>query len=403
MHHQDPFSQNIVQEETTGKIRGPLRPLGWSELILLAQEIRSYQDWLTVHQFALDLFSGQARYIVLPLDLHEGRRPISVVGITAYTSDMKRLPYDFTRPFWHRPLSTEADAPTILHYLDKLIDEGAGMSDLSKEERERFRQEKVDDFLDTNPHMFSELPAGLAQTRFDLAQPPKLTFPFVFVPLAMPREVRSEEMPAHTKLERDHNGRKGGPHSTGAVEKGVPDQMPEYYGHVQEVFQTSDHQFLVNEAGLLLCTTTSQNETRDGGFWDAIMLEFTEVLALADFVQQRREQLKNAQEQLDHTWRTVADELIDRFESRTPGSSVHATGEQIQQLLETLGPVTSHGYQPTPSLAGLWYQSLWTLDSYPATFGQQWVPFLRVFRQRCQERFPEKYAADGTLLDWQEE
>lgn len=402
MHHQDPFSQNTVQEETTGKIRGPLRPLGWSELVLLAQEIRAYQDWLTVRQFALDLFSGQARYIVLALDLHEGRRPISVAGITAYTAEMKRLSYDFTRPFWQRPLSAGADVPTILHWMDTLVDQEAGTSDLSEEEREWLRQEQADDFFDTNLHVFSELPANLAQTRFDLALPPLLTFPFVFVPRTLSQEVRSEEIATHTKLENDHNKHRGGPCSAGVVDTGIPDQMPEYYGHVREVFQTSDHRFLVNEAGVLICDVTSQDERADRGFWDAVILQFAEVLALADFVEPLREQFQRTQVQLEHTWRTVADELIDCCEAQAPGSAVQATGEQIQQLLYTLGPVTSRGCQPARSLAGRWHQSLWMSDGYPATFGQQWVPFLRVFRQRCWERFPEKYTADGMLLDWQE-
>jgi hypothetical protein len=179
----------------------------------------------------------------------------------------------------------------------------------------------------------------------------------------------------------------------------TPGQIPELHGHLHEKLQTSDHRFLVNEVGILLYTATSQDEAETLEHKKATELQFAEILTLADFVKQRHEQFRHRQEQLEQMWRTVADELIGCFGAQASGSAVQVTGKQIQQLLETLGPVPFHRDQPATRPAGHWYQSLWTPNGYPFTFRQQWVPFLRVFRQRCQERFPEKYTSDGLLRE----
>ena len=120
---------------------------------------------------------------------------------------------------------------------------------------------------------------------------------------------------------------------------------------------------------------------------DAQEWQFAEVLALVDHVQAHTATFAHAQTALERTWRTVADEIIDAFEQQTPGRACEATGQEIQQMLHTLGPLTFNRALPTDSIAGRWYQRLW-LPEETATFTQQWVPFLRAFQQRCVERFP---------------
>ncbi len=118
-------------------------------------------------------------------------------------------------------------------------------------------------------------------------------------------------------------------------------------------------------------------------------LQFAEILALVDHVQAHYTAFVQAQAMLEHTWRTVADEIIDAFEAHTPGSAGEATGQDIQRMLHTLGPLTFNRVLPTNSFAGRWHQNLW-LPEETATFTQQWVPFLRVFQQRRLERLPDR-------------
>jgi hypothetical protein len=174
------------------------------------------------------------------------------------------------------------------------------------------------------------------------------------------------------------------------------------HGPVQETLQTREYRFLFNEAGMLAYRATEEQEDEELDRSQAIELSFTDVLALSAFAEQHRDQFTSLELQLEQTWRMVSDELIDSLEALAQGSVIHATSKDIQNLLYDLGPVTFHGYQSAKSKAGRWYQSLWTSNSSPTTFGQQWVPFLRVFHQRRRERFPEKYDEDGALLEQQE-
>jgi hypothetical protein len=157
---------------------------------------------------------------------------------------------------------------------------------------------------------------------------------------------------------------------------------------MQKVIAASDHQFLINEAGVLIYPASSEEEMKQLSHADAQALQFAEVLALVDYVQAHYAEVMQAQALLEQTWLTVADELLDMFETRAPGSGYEATGEEILQLLETLGPLSFNQALPTSSFAGRWYQSLWLPEEH-STFPQQWVPFLRVFHQRRLERFPD--------------
>lgn len=169
-------------------------------------------------------------------------------------------------------------------------------------------------------------------------------------------------------------------------------ESPNMNGNVTGTVQTDFHQFLVNEAGVLLYKATDEVEPEDLTRADAIELQFSEVLAFADYVQAHREEFVAAQRKLEQTWVAVADEVIDRLESRELGSATEANGTVIQDILYELGPVGFHGIRmPAKSVAGKWYQSLWTSDSYATTFGQQWVPFQIAFQARLRERFPDRY------------
>ena len=172
-------------------------------------------------------------------------------------------------------------------------------------------------------------------------------------------------------------------------------QLPDMNGEVMNVVQTSAHRFLVNTSGVLLYAATEDAEAGDLTRSEAVELGFEEILALVDHVNQRRGEYVAALARLRQTWRTVADEVIGRFEEQEAGSATRVGGSEVQRLLQTLGPVTFHGYGRARSFAGQWYQSLWTPDGYAAMFGQQWVPFLLTLRQRIRERFPERFAGEG--------
>jgi hypothetical protein len=165
---------------------------------------------------------------------------------------------------------------------------------------------------------------------------------------------------------------------------------------IQTVIQTIDHRFLINKAGVLVYAASSAEEMEQLAQADAQELQFAEILPLVDHVQAHYADFVQAQAVLEQTWRSVADELLDAFEVQAPGSAREATGQDIQQMLHTLGPLTFDRALPTSSFAGLWYQSLW-LPEENATFTQQWVPFLRVFHQRRQERFPDLGGLGGLV------
>src|SRR5258707_564312 len=147
---------------------------------------------------------------------------------------------------------------------------------------------------------------------------------------------------------------------------------------MQTVISTSDHRFLVNAAGVLVYAASSDEEMEQHSMADAQELQFAEILTLVNHVQAHYSAFVQAQAALEQTWRTVADELLDAFEAQAPGSACEATGQDIQHLLRTLGPLTFNRALPSKSFAGRWYQSLW-LPEETATFTQQWVPFLRTF------------------------
>lgn len=156
---------------------------------------------------------------------------------------------------------------------------------------------------------------------------------------------------------------------------------------IQTVIPTIDHRFLINGAGVLVYAASSDEEMEQHTRADAQELQFAEILTLVDHVQAHYAEFVQAQASLEQTWRTVADELLDIFKEQAPGGACEATGQDIQHLLHTLGPLTFNRAFPTSSVAGRWYQSLW-LPEETATFAQQWVPFLRMFHQRHLERFP---------------
>lgn len=164
-------------------------------------------------------------------------------------------------------------------------------------------------------------------------------------------------------------------------------QLPSMNERMPKVLQTSDHRFVCNEAGVLMYEASDEEEMEQLVQRDAVELRFDEVLALAACVQEHHEEFRQAQAFLEQTWHAVTDELLNAFEEQAPGSAREATGQGIQQMLHTLGPLTFDRALPTSSFAGLWYQSLW-LPEENATFTQQWVPFLQVFHQRRQDRFP---------------
>lgn len=156
---------------------------------------------------------------------------------------------------------------------------------------------------------------------------------------------------------------------------------------IQTIISTSDHRFCINGAGIQIYEASSDEEMEQRSPADAQELQFAEILALVDHIQARYAVFVQAQATLEHTWRTVVDEVIDALEAQAPGRAREATGQDIQNVLHTLGPLTFTYAYPTNSFAGRWYQSLW-LPEETATFTQQWVPFLRMFQQRRRERFP---------------
>jgi len=165
-------------------------------------------------------------------------------------------------------------------------------------------------------------------------------------------------------------------------------QLPSLNEGMPKVIQTSNHRFLVNEAGVLMYMASEDEDREQLSRTDAQELQFAEVLALVDHIQEHYAAFVQAQASLEQTWRTVADELLDAFDAQQPGSSTDMTAERVQRLLFELGPVDIVGTQSATSVAGRWYQSLW-LPGETATFTQQWVPFLNVFRQRRLKRFPD--------------
>src|SRR5579883_2819574 len=103
-----------------------------------------------------------------------------------------------------------------------------------------------------------------------------------------------------------------------------PLQLPEA---LQTVIQTSNHRFLVNEAGVLAYAVSCEEDMEQFSHVDAEAFQFEELMALADAIQAHREAWVQAQTQLEQTWRAVADELLDQFEAQDPGSAREATGE----------------------------------------------------------------------------
>jgi hypothetical protein len=168
----------------------------------------------------------------------------------------------------------------------------------------------------------------------------------------------------------------------------IPPSLFPLNERIQTIISTSDHRFWINGAGIQVYKASSDDEMEERKRADAQEFQFAEILALVDHVQAHYAAFLQAQDTLEHTWHIVADEVIDAFEARVPGSACGATGQDIQRMLHTLGPLTFNRAFPTDSFAGRWYQSLW-LPEETATFTQQWVPFLRNFQQRCLERFPD--------------
>ncbi len=163
---------------------------------------------------------------------------------------------------------------------------------------------------------------------------------------------------------------------------------------LQITIATSDHRFYINSAGIQIYEASSDEEMEQRLPADAQELQFAEMLVLVDHIQARYAAFVQAQARLQHTWRTVADEVIEALEAQAPGRACEATGQDIQNVLHTLGPLTFTSASPTDSFAGRWYQSLW-LPEETATFTQQWVPFLRMFQQRRRERFPSMNQPDA--------
>jgi hypothetical protein len=163
---------------------------------------------------------------------------------------------------------------------------------------------------------------------------------------------------------------------------------------IQTTLATSDHRFCITGAGIQIYEASSDEEMEQRSSADAQELQFAEILTLVDHIQARYAAFVQAQANLEQTWRMVADEVIDAFEKQVPGRACEATGQDIQNMLHTLGPLTFTYASPTDSFAGRWYQSLW-LPEETATFTQQWVPFLRVFQQRRRERFPSMNQQDS--------
>lgn len=156
---------------------------------------------------------------------------------------------------------------------------------------------------------------------------------------------------------------------------------------IQITIATSDHRFCINGAGIQLYEASSDEEMEQRSPADAQEIQFAEILTLVDHIQAHYATFVQAQATLEQTWSSVADEVMDALEAQSPGRASEATGQDIQNMLYTLGPLTFTRVYPTDSFAGRWYQSLW-LPEETATFTQQWVPFLRVFHRRRLERFP---------------
>ncbi len=155
-----------------------------------------------------------------------------------------------------------------------------------------------------------------------------------------------------------------------------------------ETVQTVDHRLIFNESGVLIFKATDETEDSDLHPADAQEYQYQELLAIAEYVILHREQFVQIQQELESTWQAVAEEVIEYMEAERQGSSVHATICETQRVLAHLASVP----QKQRSWAVSWYLPVMTHKTFPHTFFQQWVPFLRALHRRKEERFPYAFA-----------
>lgn len=151
-----------------------------------------------------------------------------------------------------------------------------------------------------------------------------------------------------------------------------------------EVVQTIDHRLIFNESGVLAYTADEELEENELDHTQVQEFQYQEMLAITEFVNANRDRFVQVQQQLECTWRAVADEVIESMEAEHPGSAADASIQETQRVLSALAsaPHNQRG------IAGQWYQPVLTKRAFPRAFFQQWIPFLRILHQRKVERFP---------------
>lgn len=74
------------------------------QLVKLALEAKTLADWITVRDFATQIY-GEGKAVKVEIETYgeyndEGSTDYSVDSVTAYDKDGKRLAYDLSLPFW---------------------------------------------------------------------------------------------------------------------------------------------------------------------------------------------------------------------------------------------------------------------------------------------------------------
>jgi len=171
-----------------------MRPLEEHEITALAEEYRRYNDWSTVHSFALDLFGARVRKVVLSIGWgDEGKFPF-VEDMHGYDTEDHPLPYDLAQPFFQQPLGHWTSRP----FLEEIDEQVGGPGDPNDSVLwEQRRHLAVRDALrDNGIYRTRDLPIPASgEITYDLGSPPPITFPRVYASLASSAKTLGEGDP----------------------------------------------------------------------------------------------------------------------------------------------------------------------------------------------------------------
>lgn len=149
-------------------------------------------------------------------------------------------------------------------------------------------------------------------------------------------------------------------------------------------FRTHHTLTRINEAGVVVVDSPDN-------YGICVRLEPKDALRHAEYLLAHRAELELLQQQLEQTWREVALEVKQHFETEDQDGATFADAapSEIHAILEKLSGRDASGYtyiREPEGQAGRWYRSLWTEDlSDSITYEQQWTPFLRELRDLDDE------------------